>query len=99
MSNQEDVAAIERDIRAKARRRVRTKVGLIWHLVVFVMANAALFEIDQHYTPANQWFVWPLCAWGVGLALHAFGALSSGSLSEDMLRGEIEKERRKRGLA
>jgi hypothetical protein len=99
MSNPADVSAIEREIYAKARRRVRSKVGLMWHFAVFAMVNVAIFEIDQRFTPGNQWFVWPLAAWSLGLALHAFGALSGGGLSEDMLRGEIEKERRRRGLA
>lgn len=99
MSNPVDASAIERGIRARARRRVRSKIGLMWHFGVFAMVNAALFAIDQHFTPGTQWFVWPLFAWSVGLALHAFGALSGSGLSEDMLRGEIEKEMRRRGLA
>jgi 2TM domain len=99
MSNPADTTVIEREIRAKALRRVHAKLGLMWHFAVFVMANLAMFEIDQHFTPNNQWFVWPLSAWSVGLALHAFSALSGGGLTDDMLRGEIEKERRRRGLA
>jgi len=94
-----DLAVIEREIRAKARRRVRAKVGLMWHLAIFVMANLALFEINQRFSPGYQWFVWPLSAWGIGLALHAFAALSGGGMTEDMLRMEVEKEKRRRGMA
>ncbi len=53
MSNPVDVEAIERRIRAKAVRRVRGKVGLMWHLTVFVMVNLALYGIDQHFTPGT----------------------------------------------
>jgi hypothetical protein len=94
-----DVAAIEREIRAKARRRVRAKVGLMWHFVIFAMANLAIYEINQRFSPGYQWFVWPLCAWSIGIALHAFAALSGGGMTEDMLRVEIEKEKRRRGMA
>jgi hypothetical protein len=99
MSNPVDTTAIEREIRAKAKRRARAKLGLMWHFAVFAIANLALFEIDVNYTPTVHWFVWPLCAWSVGLLFHAFGALSGGGLSEDMIRTEIERERRRRGLA
>lgn len=98
MANPVDMQAIERQIRAKATRRVHAKIGLMWHFAVFVMANVAMFEIDEHYTPTLHWFVWPLSAWSIGLLLHAFGALSGGGLSEDMIRAEIERERQRRGL-
>ena len=99
MSNSSDITAIEREIRAKARRRARSKIGLMWHFAIFAIANLALFEIDQSFTPKVQWFVWPLCAWSVGLLLHAFAALSSGGFGEDLVRAEVEKEKRRRGLA
>jgi hypothetical protein len=99
MSNSIDTIAIERKIRAKATRRTRAKLGLVWHFAIFAITNLALFEIDLNYTPTIHWFVWPLCAWTVGLLFHAFGALSGGGLSEDMIQREIEKERRRRGLA
>lgn len=99
MSNPIDTRAIDREIRAKATRRVRAKLGLMWHFAVFAIANLAFFEIDARYTPAIHWFVWPLCAWTVGLLFHAFGALSAGSMKEDMIQDEIAKERRRCGLA
>lgn len=99
MSNPVDARATEHEIRAKATRRARAKLGLMWHFAVFAIANLALFEIDARYTPAIHWFVWPLCAWTVGLLFHAFGALSAGGMKEEMIQNEIEKERRRRGLA
>jgi hypothetical protein len=94
-----EIEAIERDIRAKAKHRVRSRVGLMWHFAVFVMANVAMFEINQRYSPAVTWFVWPLAAWGAGLAMHAFATLSSGGLTESMVEAEIARERLRRGLA
>ncbi len=94
-----ELAIIENDIRAKARRRVRARVGLAWHVVVFAMANVAMFEINQRYSPSISWFVWPLGAWGAALALHAFGTLSAGGMTESMIEAEIARERARRGLA
>jgi hypothetical protein len=92
-------AAIERRIRDKAVRRVHGRVGLMWHFAVFVMANVAMFAINERYTPTVTWFVWPLAAWGAGLAMHAFATLSSGGMTEGMIQHEIQKERQRRGLA
>jgi hypothetical protein len=92
-------AAIERSIREKATRRVRARIGLTWHVAVFLMANAAMYAVNQRYSPTVTWFVWPLAAWGAGLALHAFAALSSGGLTEDMIEAQIQREKQRRGLA
>jgi 2TM domain len=91
-----DLARIEHDIRARAKRRVRSRMGLAWHFVVFVIANVAMFEINQRYSPTVGWFVWPLAAWGTGLALHAFATLSSGGMTESMIQAEIARERVRR---
>jgi hypothetical protein len=99
MSNAVEVEALERSIRAKATRRVRAKIGLMWHFAVFAMVNLAMFAIDQRYTPSVQWFVWPLSGWGAALLLHAFAVMSARGLTEDMIRVEIDREKRLRGLA
>lgn len=94
-----DPGAIERSIRQKATRRVYARVGFMWHLAVFAMANVAMFAIDQRYSPTVTWFVWPLAAWGAGLALHAFATFSSGGMTEDMIQAEVRREKERRGLA
>jgi hypothetical protein len=93
------LAAIEHDIRTQAKRRVRARLGLAWHCVIYVMANVSLFAINQRYTPAIGWFVWPLAAWGAGLALHAFATLSATGATENLIEAEIARERQRRGLA
>ena len=94
-----ELAEIERDIRAKAKKRVHSRLGLAWHAVVFAMANVAMYAINQRYSPGVTWFVWPLAAWGAGLALHAFATQSGGRMTEDMIAAEIARERTRRGLA
>jgi hypothetical protein len=93
------LAAIEHDIRTQARRRVRARLGLAWHCVVYAMANVAMFAINQRYTPAVGWYVWPLAAWGAGLALHAFATVSATGTTDNLIEAEIVRERQRRGLA
>jgi hypothetical protein len=94
-----ELASIERSIRRKATRRVYARVGLMWHASVYAMANAAMYAIDQRYTPSVSWYVWPLAAWGVALAMHVFSTLSSGGMTEDMIQAQIQREKERRGLA
>jgi hypothetical protein len=95
----EERQSIEREVRAKALRRVRSKLGFYWHALVFALANAAMIAINLNYSPQYLWFVWPLCAWGAGLLLQAFATFGSASLTEDMVRAEIKRELARRGLA
>jgi hypothetical protein len=95
----EDRARIEREIRARAVKRVRAKLGFYWHLVCFVLVQAALIAINLSYTPERLWFVWPLAGWGTALVLHAFAVLQSRGLSEDMIEAEVQRELARRGLA
>jgi hypothetical protein len=94
-----DAAAIERSIRRKATRRVYARVGLMWHAGVFAMANAAMYAIDQRYTPTVSWFVWPLAGWGVALALHAFATFSAAGMTEEMIQTQIQREKQRRSVA
>lgn len=51
-------------------RRIRVKVrGLRKHITIYVLVNALLFLIDV-FTAGGPWFLWPLLAWGIGLAAH-----------------------------
>src|SRR5580692_9861197 len=94
-----EAQAIERRIREKAKHRVRIRIGLMWHFAVFLMANVAMYAINQRYSPTVTWFVWPLAAWGAGLAMHAFATFSSGGMTEGMIQTEIQREKQRRGLA
>jgi hypothetical protein len=92
-------ARIEREVRAKAVRRVRVKLGFYWHLLCFAMVNAAMVAINLHYTPQQIWFVWPLTGWGAALAMHAFAIFQGQGMSEEMIQAEIQRELSRRGLA
>ena len=89
---------IEQSIRAKAKSRVRQKLGFYWHFVVFALANAAMVAINLQHSPSYYWFVWPLCGWGAALALHAFATFQGGGLSERMIEAEVQRELARKGL-
>lgn len=91
--------ALRKEIEKKAKRRVHAKLFFMWHLAVFVLANAAMFAINRAYSPNTQWFVWPLAGWGAGLFFHGFAAFGMGGLSESMLEAEVERELARRGQA
>jgi len=85
-------AAIRKEIEHKARKRVRAKLLFMWHLVVFVMANLAMFAINHAYSPETQWFVWPLAGWGTALFFHAIATFGMGGVSDSMLDAEVDRE-------
>lgn len=92
-------ARVAQEVRAKARRRVYNKLGFIWHLVVFLMANGAMLAINLTYSPNTLWFVWPLCAWSAGLLMHGVGTFMSQGSTDAMIDAEVERELARRGLS
>jgi hypothetical protein len=89
---------IERDVRGKARRRVYGRIGFIWHLMVFLMANGAMLAINLHYSPQTLWFVWPLSGWGAALLMHATAVFLTAGSTEQMIEAEVQRELARRGI-
>ncbi len=77
---------------SKAKRRAYKKIGFLWHLVVFVLVNAAIVVINFVYSPEYLWFIWVLGGWGFGFALHAFFTFSSGQMTENMIEREKSRQ-------
>ena len=95
LANQE----IERKLVRKARRRVRSKVGFMWHFAAFVLVNLAAIAINLNYSPDYLWFVWLLGGWGAGLLAHAIAVFMMSGPTDSMVEREIEREKQRRGLA
>ncbi|MEZ4520810.1 MAG: 2TM domain-containing protein [Thermomicrobiales bacterium] len=55
----------------RARARVRWLASLYANAVLFVIVNLMLLGINLLTTPDTLWFIYPLWAWGMVLALHA----------------------------
>jgi hypothetical protein len=90
--NDRERADLERQIRAKALSKARAKVGLRWHALVFALVNVLLYAINMMFTPLVPWFIWPLCGWGIALALHAFATVSGPSVDHDAIEAEVQRE-------
>lgn len=89
---------IEKEIRSRAKLRVASKIGFMWHFAVFFMVMLALVAINHAYTPNVWWVVWPLGAWGGAVLLHAFATFATAGMTEDMIAAEVEREKRRRGI-
>jgi hypothetical protein len=89
----------EQALLRRARRRVGIKTGFYVHALVFVLVNLALFAINR-YRGGEDWAIFPLLGWGLGLAIHgivAFVSLQGEGWRERMLADEIERLRRRPG--
>jgi hypothetical protein len=60
------------EIRQKAQKRVDDKKAFYSHLAVYLLFNTAFIIIWAVTSPGGYvWFIWPICGWGVAVALHA----------------------------
>jgi phosphate/sulfate permease len=60
------------EILLKAQKRVDDKKAFYSHLAVYLLFNIAFIIIWAVTSPGGYiWFIWPICGWGVALALHA----------------------------
>lgn len=88
----------DRDLYARARRRVAMRTGLYTHALVFVLVNLGLLALNG-LTGGYRWSVWPALGWGVGLAIHAIVTLlnlQGEGWRQRMLAREIEHLKRSR---
>jgi len=85
------------DIEARARRRVRRKMGFYTHALVYVLVNLGLFAISAA-SGTGRWPMFALLGWGFALAIHGivtFTGLHGQGVRERMLAKEIERLRKK----
>lgn len=81
------------DLRRAAIERIEARRGFWTHLTVYVAINTVL--IVTWFTVAGQglfWPIFPLTAWGIGLAFHAADVFA-GPPSEELIRREMQRLR------
>jgi 2TM domain len=62
------------EIMQKAQKRVDDKKSFYSHLAVYVIFNVVFVAIWAATSPGGYlWFIWPLGAWTVAIALHFLG--------------------------
>jgi hypothetical protein len=83
----------DEELRERAERRVKAKIGFQIHALVFVLVNLGLFAMNM-VGGGPRWQGWPLFAWGIGLAVHGIVTcidLRGEGYRERMLANEIER--------
>lgn len=63
---------MSRNQTAQQRTPYERRVRLCIHVALFVLINGGLTTMNLMRHPEQLWFYWPLCGWGLGLALHAW---------------------------
>lgn len=82
LSQTQSVGRVQQYFEGAADRLFHDR-GFVIHFATYLAVNALLIIINLMTSPGQYWFYWPLLAWGLGIAGHAFGVLrhSRGSFS------------------
>ena len=81
----------------EAKKRVEEIKGFYFHLISYIVVNAALVVINLLTSPEYLWFIWPIIGWGVGLLIHAFtvfGNVMGKAWEERKIKEILEKDKR-----
>lgn len=79
----------------RAKKKVEALKGFYGSLISYCCVIPVLIFINYR-TSSFQWFWFPMCGWGIGLMIHAFGVFGYGSNWEERKIKELmEKEDKK----
>jgi len=77
----------------------RVNAGFWIHLACYIVVVSGLAILNYQRNPNNLWVLWVAGGWGIGIAAHALGFLTSRDKLVDrvevrMDRREVQKESR-----
>lgn len=88
----------EEDLKRKAEKIARDKVGFQVHFGIYIAVNAFLIAIWYFtVTPWGSvfpWFIFPLFGWGIGIVGHFLAAYRGDSYVSSVTKKEYERLRR-----
>lgn len=88
------------DERARALKRIEQRRAFQVHLTVYLLVMTFLTVIwavtGGLQSEVFFWPIWPMLGWGLGVALHGFSLRWDAEPTEDQIRAETERQRRKR---
>ena len=83
------------ELRRRAERRVRAKLGFRTHLFVYLVVNGGLVLLNLITSPGYLWCLWVISGWGIGLTAHGLAVYGSGDVDrERMVQTEMARLRR-----
>ena len=83
------------ELRRRAERRVRARIGFRYHAVAYVLVNSGLAAVNLMTSPQVLWFFWPVFGWGIGLAAHGLSVYGHDVAGhERAVQAEMERMRR-----
>ena len=88
-------ARSQEDLRQVALEQLRKKRGLQAHSIAYITVNALLVGIWLVTNPGGFfWPIFPIFAWGIGLAFNAWDVYSPERWTEDQIQREMQRLRR-----
>ncbi len=86
------MTTINNDPRQSAIKRIEARRQFRFHLIVYVVVNAALVVIWAATGGGYFWPIWPMGGWAIGLALHGFAVYFDRPVSEDQIQAEMRRQ-------
>lgn len=85
----------DEQLRLKAEKAAKEKVGFQIHLGVYFAVNAFLIVIwyftSYPYGSVFPWFIFPLFGWGIGIVAHFLGAYRGEGYVESLTEKEFRR--------
>jgi hypothetical protein len=80
-------------LRARAVQRLKKKADFRAHVLIYVLVNAFLVVIWAVTGAGFFWPIFPILAWGIGVAGNAWDVYRRDELSEDRVQREMDRLR------
>ena len=87
----------DEELRKKAKKIAKDKIGFYVHFIIYIVVNAFLF-IQWYWITEGEGFPWVLTTtigWGVGIVIHFLAVFVIGPQGEK-IQGKIEEKEYKK---
>jgi hypothetical protein len=78
-------------LRDLALQRLRKQSDFRLHLLIYLTVNGLLVVVWAWTGAALFWPIFPIVAWGIGLAANAWDAYGRRPISEERIEREVRK--------
>ncbi|GAA0922557.1 2TM domain-containing protein [Pseudonocardia zijingensis] len=82
------------ELRTRAVQRLRARRDFPGHVAIYLAVNLFLIGIWWFTGAGFFWPVFPIFAWGIGVAGHAWDVYGRGEPTEEQIRREMDRLRK-----